>query len=68
MTLKRAMVEFFRRHKPQRFTDGELAAYLDAPEPSVRRARLALEREGVLEAGNMYAGRATWRLTPQHRR
>lgn len=68
MTLKRRILAFMREHKHQRFTDGELAAYCDAPEPSVRRARLALERDGVIEAGNPFAGRATWRLTPTHRR
>jgi hypothetical protein len=51
MTLRQRIVNYILEHPGQRFTNAELAQYLNAPLPSVRRASLKAMLRSELEDG-----------------
>lgn len=64
MTVTQRILSVMSASPKSAFTDGELGLYTDAPEPSIRRARLQLERRELIEYVEDFAGRSTWRITP----
>lgn len=50
MTLRARVLEHINANPGFQFTNGQLAAYLAAPEPSIRRATLRLEAQGDIQA------------------
>jgi hypothetical protein len=48
VTLREQIVDFINGNRGQRYTNSEIARYLQAPEPSVRRATLKAMNAGQI--------------------